>query len=136
MNKFKFGIFTTLTWFVVLGLLMYSKKEGLGSVSLNEWGDFLAGFFAPVAFLWLVLGYMQQGDELQENTKALIQQKDEYSKSVQLAAYTALANYEITEMELLNSLGEKYKKGAQNARSRAESHKNKIESLLDQIENN
>jgi hypothetical protein len=30
----------------------------------NEFGDFLAGVFSPVAFLWLVLGFIQQGHEL------------------------------------------------------------------------
>lgn len=30
----------------------------------NEWGDFFAGFFAPLAFLWLIFGYYQQGQEL------------------------------------------------------------------------
>jgi len=30
----------------------------------NELGDFLAGFFSPLAFLWLVLGYYQQQKEI------------------------------------------------------------------------
>lgn len=33
-------------------------------VKCCELGDFFAGVFAPVAFLWLILGYAQQGDEL------------------------------------------------------------------------
>jgi hypothetical protein len=43
--------------------------------SLNELGDFLAGVFAPIAFFWLILGYMQQGKQLEQNTKALEQQE-------------------------------------------------------------
>ena len=31
---------------------------------LNQLGDFLAGFFAPVAFLWLIIGYLMQSKEL------------------------------------------------------------------------
>ncbi|EEY93142.1 hypothetical protein HMPREF0026_00418 [Acinetobacter junii SH205] len=42
---------------------------------MNEFGDFLAGVFAPVAFFWLILGYMQQGKQLEQNTKALEQQE-------------------------------------------------------------
>ncbi len=46
----------------------------------NEWGDFLAGTFGPVAFLWLVLGYLQQGQELrlqaQELAKSVEQHKE------------------------------------------------------------
>ena len=38
-------------------------------------GDALAGIFAPIAFLWLVLGYVQQGKQLEQNTKALQQQE-------------------------------------------------------------
>ena len=49
---------------------------GLESPSLlNELGDFLAGIFAPVAFFWLILGYVQQGKQLDQNTKALEQQE-------------------------------------------------------------
>ena len=49
----------------------------------NEWGDFLAGSFAPLAFLWLVLGYLQQGDELRLSTEALRLQAEELRNSVQ-----------------------------------------------------
>jgi len=49
----------------------------------NEWGDFFAGFFAPLAFLWLVLGYLQQGQELQLSTQALQLQADELKNSVE-----------------------------------------------------
>ena len=50
---------------------------------LNEIGDFLAGFFSPVAFLWLVVGYFQQGEELKLNTRALELQVNELKKSVE-----------------------------------------------------
>lgn len=33
-------------------------------IRLNEWGDFLAGFFAPLLFLWLVYGVLIQKIEL------------------------------------------------------------------------
>src|SRR5690242_18584195 len=37
----------------------------------NEWGDWAAGVAAPLAFLWLVVGYLQQGEELDANAKSL-----------------------------------------------------------------
>lgn len=37
----------------------------------NEWGDFFAGAAAPLGFLWLVLGFVQQGIELKQNSHAL-----------------------------------------------------------------
>jgi len=47
----------------------------------NELGDFLAGFFSPLAFLWLVIGYFQQQKELNLNTKALNLQKEELKQT-------------------------------------------------------
>jgi len=35
----------------------------------------LAGIFSPVAFFWLIYGYIQQGRQLEQNTKALEQQE-------------------------------------------------------------
>ena len=48
----------------------------------NELGDSLAGFFAPLAFLWLFFGYYQQGQELKQNTEALRLQSEELSNLV------------------------------------------------------
>lgn len=39
--------------------------------SLNELGDALAGIVAPIAFFWLILGYVQQGKQLDQNSIAL-----------------------------------------------------------------
>jgi Fe2+ transport system protein B len=49
---------------------------------LNNLGDFLAGVFGPLAIFWLILGFLQQGKELQQNTEALEMQADELKKSV------------------------------------------------------
>lgn len=38
-------------------------------ITLNELGDYLAGAFSPLAFLWLVYGYFMQNHELKANTK-------------------------------------------------------------------
>ncbi len=43
----------------------------------NTWGDFMAGGFAPLAFLWLVVAFFQQGELLRQNTKSIdIQQQE------------------------------------------------------------
>ena len=127
-------MFLTLLWLVLGSIWVYLKQDAIPEITLHEAGDFMSGFFAPVAFLWLILGYMQQGEELKENTKALAQQKEEYSKSVKIAAYAAIVHYEINEVELLNSLGDQFKEGAKNARDRARQHKNKIELLLNELD--
>lgn len=70
------GIFIYILIFHV-GFADYSKP-----MPLNEVGDFLAGVFAPLAFLFLYLGYKQQGNELKQNTIALERQATELENSV------------------------------------------------------
>ena len=76
MNKKSliFGVIATLIWF--LGIYVFSQSNSYNlPATLNELGDFLAGIFAPIAFFWLILGYIQQGKQLDQNTKALEQQE-------------------------------------------------------------
>jgi hypothetical protein len=61
---------------------MFHDWSRARSMPMNEWGDFLAGVFAPLAFFWLVLGYFQQGDELRQNTEALRLQADQLKEQV------------------------------------------------------
>ncbi|HHP4933483.1 hypothetical protein [Acinetobacter baumannii] len=61
---------------------------------LNEIGDFLAGVFAPVAFFYLYLGYIQQGTELKQNTYALNLQAKELQNSVEQQRELVLATKE------------------------------------------
>ncbi len=103
----------------------------VSQLRLNEWSDILAGYCAPVAFLWLVLGYRQQGEELKTNTQALLAQRDEQERSVKIAAYTALMQHEEREMVLFDSLGSGYKKAALNSRSRANEYAEKLKRLVE-----
>jgi hypothetical protein len=72
----------TAIWLLAMVTLFLTSAKDAVPIKLNEWGDFFAGFFAPVAFLWLVLGYLQQGHELQLSTKALELQAEELRNSV------------------------------------------------------
>jgi hypothetical protein len=73
-----------LTAFYVGGaiIIMGAKFDDLILLKLNEIGDFAAGVFGPVAFVWLVLGYLQQGKELRISSDALCMQADELRASV------------------------------------------------------
>lgn len=71
-------IITVIYLFCVLGITDLSAYHDL---KLNEKGDFLAGVFSPLAFLWLVYGYLQQGQELKLNTQALTMQAEELAIS-------------------------------------------------------
>lgn len=81
MRLFWYGIVGSALYFVMLGAVIYFMELGTMK-SWNEFGDFLAGAFSPVAFLWLVLGYIQQQKELQQNTQALELQALELKNSV------------------------------------------------------
>jgi hypothetical protein len=79
-KRFVIGVVATVCW-LVFSLYMLSTK--MHPTELNAWGDFFAGFFAPLAFLWLVLGYLQQGEELRHSTEALKLQAEELKNSVE-----------------------------------------------------
>lgn len=51
-----------------------SPTTKLESLKPNELGDFLAGLFAPLAFLWLVLGFLIQASELRLSRRDLHEQ--------------------------------------------------------------
>jgi len=69
------GIVMTLAWCACVAALVYWKRGTLETASLNDIGGFLGGATAPVAFIWLILGYVQQGEELRQNTEALCAQE-------------------------------------------------------------
>lgn len=79
---FKFGAAATTVWLLV-GLSVMCWASAPAALKPNEWGDAFAGLFAPVAFLWLVLGFLQQGTELQLSTRALELQVTELKNSVE-----------------------------------------------------
>jgi hypothetical protein len=82
-KRYKVGIRVTVAYAVMLGVFAYLKREQMSDMGPNEWGDFLAGAASPLAFLWLVLGYLQQGEELRQNTEALCLQVQELRDSVE-----------------------------------------------------
>lgn len=53
-------------------------------LSLNEFGDYLAGSFAPLAFLWLMIAVLIQSAELGAQKIALIAQLDEARQQTSL----------------------------------------------------
>ena len=69
------GVGVTIVWFLGITIFCIWGDFGFERNDLNSLGDFLAGIFAPVAFFWLILGYVQQGKQLEQNTKALEQQE-------------------------------------------------------------
>ena len=65
----KIGRCLTGTWILLVSLAFYFHPEEASTMSLNAWGDFFAGITAPLAFLWLVIGYFQNTEALKGPTK-------------------------------------------------------------------
>jgi hypothetical protein len=68
------GLAGTIAWLALFGFYTLPNVEHLQSLDPNELGDFLAGSFAPLAFLWIVVGYLQQSAELRLQVRELSQQ--------------------------------------------------------------
>lgn len=81
------GLIVTIVWLGVLSLYV-SNSIGwtkIGDAPIDIVGAFLEGAFAPLAFLWLVIGYFLQHKELMQNTDAIKMQYVEIQKSADQA---------------------------------------------------
>ena len=76
------GVVGTVIYLIVIATTVAFKFESFINLELNALGDFLAGAFGPIAFLWLVLGFLQQGRELKLSSDALQLQAEELKNSV------------------------------------------------------
>jgi hypothetical protein len=77
--KMRAGIILTVLYLlgVIGGPFIFGKTPSL----LNEWGDYLAGFVAPVALGWFVLTLLLQRKELELQRKELELQRNEMELS-------------------------------------------------------
>lgn len=67
-----FGAALTILW-ISAGVVYLLAKVGWGNfvnLPTGDIGSFLEGAFAPLAFLWLVIGHFMQQSEISANTKA------------------------------------------------------------------
>ncbi|MCY4215167.1 MAG: hypothetical protein OXF68_16285 [Gammaproteobacteria bacterium] len=81
------GLVLTGAW-LTLGGAYISASIGwgrVGSLDAATLGNFLEGAFAPLAFLWLVIGYFLQRKELEQNTEALRAQSLEIQRTADQA---------------------------------------------------
>lgn len=68
-----FGLTVTLIW-IGTGLIYLMSIVGLDNfvhLPTADIGSFLEGAFAPLAFLWLVIGHFMQQKEISANTRAI-----------------------------------------------------------------
>lgn len=81
------GLSLTCLWLLTGSAYISSSVGWAGFVSLpvEEVGSFLEGAFAPLAFLWLVIGYFLQQQELIQNTQAMRAQATEIARTAEQA---------------------------------------------------
>jgi hypothetical protein len=88
---FKLGFIATISWIVGFFLLsgitiagiLDGRFDSFYKLDLNAKGDFLAGLFAPVAFLWLIIGSFQQQQEIAMQRDELRLQREEMKQMVE-----------------------------------------------------
>ncbi|HIG42777.1 MAG: hypothetical protein ABGY96_13290 [bacterium] len=80
------GCFTVI-WVAVLAYYISGSVGWLqmSDIRIGTMGSFLEGAFAPLAFLWFVLGYFSQQKELSLNTDAIKMQYVEIQRSAEQA---------------------------------------------------
>lgn len=97
------GAVLTAGYLLVIAAIVVCKLYNLpefklDDLKLNELGDFLAGVFGPLGFLWVVLGFLQQGEELRISSEALQLQAAELKESVlQQSAMVNVAKLQLEE---------------------------------------
>ncbi|OAM08847.1 MULTISPECIES: hypothetical protein [unclassified Citromicrobium] len=96
----KGAIVLTIGYAILFAVYCFLGPTSPFSLEPNEFGDFLAGAFAPLAFLWLIVGYFQQGDELRYSADALYLQIDELKGSVEQQKELVKATQKLRETEL------------------------------------
>lgn len=87
------GVSVTTFWLITLSIYV-SGTIGWGNIGqapIEQLGSFLEGAFAPLAFLWLVIGYFLQQKELIQNTNAIKMQYVEIQKSAAQAEIQSMA---------------------------------------------
>ena len=88
-----FGLATTVVWLGLGGLYLGGTVGWSAFVSqpAEALGSFLEGAFAPLAFLWLVIGNFLQQGELRSNNAAIHRQYEEMKRTAESAEVQARA---------------------------------------------
>jgi hypothetical protein len=91
-KRILFGIVLSVIW-LILGDLYISSNLGwarFATLPIDEMGNFLEGAFAPLAFLWLVIGLFIQQSVLAENNRELRHNNIQSEKQTMAIAATEM----------------------------------------------
>jgi len=100
----------TFAYAMVVGLFSYLHFPSFLSLQADGWGNFLAGIFSPLAFLWLLYAALAQRaelqlqrDELRQNNESQRQQAD--ALEAQARQFRAQADAEYSPIIVLATSG-------------------------------
>ena len=101
-----FGLVVTFVWiggglWFVIGSVTADPDQ---SLTLGVIGSFLEGAFAPLAFLWLVLGLFMQQRELANNTEVLKRTSEQSEKQTLAIAATEMNARQETFFKIADSV--------------------------------
>jgi hypothetical protein len=100
------GLVITIFW--IGGGIWYisqvSETAPTLNFSLDTVGNFLEGAFAPLAFLWLVIGLFIQQQELAKNTEAIHKTSEQSEKQTQAIAATEMNARQETFFKIAESV--------------------------------
>jgi hypothetical protein len=100
------GLIITIIW--IGGGIWYigqvSETTSTLNFSLDTVGSFLEGAFAPLAFLWLVIGLFIQQQELANNTEAIRKTSEQSEKQTQAIAATEMNARQETFFKIAESV--------------------------------
>lgn len=71
------GVSITIVWLILAVCFALKAKKSFLELDLNAQGDFIAGVFSALAFLWLFIATRLQKDELEEQRRVAAQQMNE-----------------------------------------------------------
>jgi hypothetical protein len=101
-----FGLVVTFTWIAggLYFVIASVKADPNQDLTLDVIGNFLEGAFAPLAFLWLVLGLFMQQKELANNTEMLRRTSEQSEKQTMAIAATEMNARQETFFKIAESV--------------------------------
>lgn len=90
--RISFGVIVTVLWIGIGGWYVLTLRRAIpdDESALGVIGSFLEGAFAPLAFLWLVIGMFIQQKELAKNSEALHRTSEQSEKQTRAIAATEM----------------------------------------------
>ncbi len=77
---------------------VYLQRGDLHTMSLNNWGDFLAGAVAPLILLWVIIGFYQNQDDLRLQIKEVAQMARASNRQAQATEESVALSIEEKEL--------------------------------------